>query len=93
MPKEGNETIIRIQTDGVVLDQYGHHLDLTAIAVPKHDGPLISALEVINSFPDEYIFTNEQAKALLHYIIPADQEEEIGKGGYIYAEPGIYFRR
>ena len=76
MPKEGNETIVRIQQDGVVLDQYGHHLDLSAIAVPKHDGPLISALEVINSFPDEYIFTNEQAKALLHYIIPADQEEE-----------------
>ena len=75
MPKEGNETIIRIRPDGVVLDQYGHHLDLTAIAVPKHDGPLISALEVINSFSDEYIFTNEQAKALSHYIIPADQEE------------------
>lgn len=75
MPEEGNETIIRIQTDGVVLDQYGHYLDLTAITVPKHNGPLISALEVIDSFPDEYIFTNEQAKALLHYIIPADQEE------------------
>ena len=93
MPKEGNETIIRIQPDGVVLDQYGHHLDLTAIAVPKHDGPLISALEVINSFPDEYIFTNEQAKALLHYIIPADRGEETGEGGYVYAEPGIYFKR
>lgn len=71
----GNETIIRIQPDGVVLDQYGHHLGLNAIAVPKHNGPLISALEVINSFPDEYIFTNEQAKALLHYIIPADPEK------------------
>ena len=48
MPKEGNEIIIRIQPDGVVLDQYGHRY--------------------------EYIFTNEQAKALLHYIIPADKE-------------------
>ena len=92
IPKEGNETIIRIQPDGVVLDQYGHHLNLTAITVPKHDGPLISALEVINSFPDEYIFTNEQAKALLHYIIPADRGEAAGEGGYALAkleEPNV----
>lgn len=26
MPIGGNETIIRIQPDGTVLDQYGHHL-------------------------------------------------------------------
>jgi len=80
LPDEGfgNETIIRIQPDGTVLDQYGHYLGLNAIPVPKHNGPLISALEVINSFPDEYMFTNEQAKALLHYIIPADQEEKDG---------------
>lgn len=36
MPINGNETIIRIQPDGTVLDQYGHHLAITAIPVPPH---------------------------------------------------------
>ena len=36
MPKEGNETILRLMPDGTVLDQYGHHLALKAIPVPKH---------------------------------------------------------
>lgn len=35
MPTDGNETIIRIQSGGTVLDQYGHHLAITAIPVPK----------------------------------------------------------
>ena len=42
MPTDGNETIIRIQTDGTVLDQYGHHLVITAVPVPKH-GRLVDA--------------------------------------------------
>ena len=36
MPTNGNETIIRIQPDGTVLDQYGHYLAITAIPVQKH---------------------------------------------------------
>lgn len=36
MPKDGNETIVRIQPDGTILDQYGHHLAITAIPVPPH---------------------------------------------------------
>jgi hypothetical protein len=36
MPIDGNETIIRIQPDGTVLDQYGHHLAITAVPVPPH---------------------------------------------------------
>ena len=38
MPTGNNEIIIRIQSDGRVLDQYGHHLNLepTAIPVPPH---------------------------------------------------------
>ena len=36
MPTNGNETIIRIQPDGTVLDQYGHYLAITAILVPPH---------------------------------------------------------
>ena len=36
MPAEETETIIRIQPDGTVLDQYGHHLAITAIPVPDH---------------------------------------------------------
>lgn len=42
MPKEGNETILRLMPDGTVLDQYGHHLALKAVPVPKH-GRLIDA--------------------------------------------------
>ena len=36
MPTEGNETIIRIQPGGIVLDQYGHHLAITAVPVSEH---------------------------------------------------------
>lgn len=36
MPAEGNETIIRIQPNGVILDQYGHHLLQKAVPVPPH---------------------------------------------------------
>lgn len=36
MPMDGNEMIIRILPDGTVLDQYGHHLAITAISVPPH---------------------------------------------------------
>lgn len=35
LPSDENETIIRIQSDGTILDQYGHHLAITAISVPK----------------------------------------------------------
>lgn len=36
MPANGNEIIIRIQPDGTILDQYGHHLVITAVPVPSH---------------------------------------------------------
>lgn len=45
MPIDGNETIIRIQPDGTVLDQYGHHLVITAIPVQSH-GALIDRTEL-----------------------------------------------
>lgn len=35
MPTDGNETIIRIQPNGTVLDQYGHHLAITAVSMPS----------------------------------------------------------
>lgn len=35
MPKDGNETIVRIQPDGTILDQYGHHLAITAIEIKE----------------------------------------------------------
>ena len=44
------------------------------IPVPPH-GPLVDALDIINAFPDEYVFTNEQARALTNYIIPAEEGE------------------
>lgn len=40
MPTDGNETIIRIQPGGIIFDQYGHHLAITAVPVPPH-GDLI----------------------------------------------------
>lgn len=36
LPKGGNETIIRILPNGEILDQYGHHLGLSALSVPPH---------------------------------------------------------
>ena len=42
MPTDGNETIIRIQPDGTVLDQYGHYLAIAAVSISKH-GRLIDA--------------------------------------------------
>ena len=52
--------------------------DCPLIPVPEH-GPLVDALDVINTFPEEFIFTNEQARALTNYIIPADPAKE-GEG-------------
>lgn len=49
------------------------------VPVPAHKGPLVDALEVINTFPEEFIFTEKQARALTNYIIPADIEEEEGE--------------
>lgn len=36
MPSFGNETIIRIQSGGGILDQYGHYLNCEAVPVPAH---------------------------------------------------------
>lgn len=52
--------------------------DCPLVPVPEH-GPLVDALDVINTFPEEFIFTNEQARALTNYIIPADPAKE-GEG-------------
>lgn len=73
----GNETItLFLYPDGEVvacgmLGPLGHY---KAIPVPDHKGPLVDALEVIDTFPEKFIFTNEQARALTNYIIPADKE-------------------
>ena len=42
MPENGNETIIRIQPNGTILDQYGHHLIIKAVHIQSH-GRLIDA--------------------------------------------------
>lgn len=47
LPMDGNETIIRIQPDGTVLDQYGHHLAITAVPVPPHGRLIIEEGEII----------------------------------------------
>ena len=52
------------------------HNDCPLVPVPEH-GPLVDALDIINTFPDDYVFTNEQARALTNYIIPADPAEEV----------------
>lgn len=36
LPENRNETIIRIQPNGTILDQYGHHLIIKAVPVPPH---------------------------------------------------------
>lgn len=45
LPKGGNETIIRILPNGEILDQYGHHLGVSALSVPPH-GNLIDQAEL-----------------------------------------------
>lgn len=85
MPKEGNETILRLMPDGTVLDQYGHHLALKAVPVPPH-GRLIDADALANkhrtmAYEDggrKYSF-HASAKAWVEEaptIIPAETEKE-----------------
>lgn len=71
MPINGNETIIRIQPDGTVLDQYGHHLAITAIPVPPH-GRLIDADDLANSITGA-IYHSDLREAPT--IIPAEEGE------------------
>ena len=52
MPTKENETIIRIQPDGTVLDQYGHYLAITAIPVPPH-GDLVDVARILSACKDE----------------------------------------
>lgn len=87
MPTKENETIIRIQPDGTVLDQYGHHLAITAIHVPEH-GRLIDADAMLEKHYDgdahgniimkAAILTPEFVKTL-PTVIPADPVKE-GEG-------------
>lgn len=49
--------------------------DAEAVPVPDH-GPLVDALKVIESFPEDHIFTNAQAHALMDYVIPESKESE-----------------
>lgn len=54
MPENGNETIIRIQPNGTILDQYGHHLIIKAVYVPPHGrlGDLDKLIEKIDGIWD-----------------------------------------
>lgn len=58
------------------VDGDGHVLKtVSAVPVPDH-GPLVDALKVIESFPEDHIFTSAQAHALLDYVIQASKECE-----------------
>lgn len=60
---------------GAIIDNLGEKMeDCPLVPVLDHKGPLVDALEVINTFPEEFIFTNEQARALTNYIIPPQIE-------------------
>lgn len=74
MPIDGNETIIRIRSDGTVLDQYGHHLVITAVPVPPH-GRLIDAdvLRDLCDAPHWCVWLSEIDDA--QTIIPAEECE------------------
>lgn len=67
MPIDGNETIIRIQP----LDQYGHHLAITAVPVPPH-GPII----VMDDFLSEWSELESYRTAMrLCEVLPAEEGE------------------
>lgn len=78
MPANGNEIIIRIQPDGTILDQYGHHLVITAVPIPSH-GRLVDETKLI---PDGgYIIADGMVCVPVKCIndvptvIPAEEEE------------------
>ena len=79
MPIDGNETIIRIQPDGTVLDQYGHHLAITAVPVPPHgrlidaDALAISTAVPLDGKPYQYVHIDNIKNAPT--IIPAEEGE------------------
>ena len=73
MPMEGNETIIRIQSDGSILDQYGHHLYLKAVSVPPH-GDLVERNALLRVMPWEEM-VSRFAVSYAPTIIPASEEE------------------
>lgn len=87
MPKDGNETIIRIQPDGTVLDQYGHHLVITAVPVPPHGrlGDLDAFESIKYELPDGQKAFNRGFHSGVQYvqrlimhaptIIPAEEGE------------------
>ena len=85
MPKEGNETIIRILPDGTVLDQYGHHIGITATPIPPHGrlgdlNELESGLRHMAKYQDgerqQGILGCCETIRLTPTIIPASEEEE-----------------
>lgn len=90
MPIEGAETIIRIQPDGRLLDQYGHRLLLKVFPVPPH-GRLIDADALIDDManmipwaiesPEEIammdgLSAGYEAVKAAPTIIPAEPAEE-----------------
>ena len=75
MPKDDKAVTIQICPDGSIWQQYrGTVPNAKAIHVPKH-GPLVDVWNILNAFPDKYIFTNAQVKAFMNYIIPAEEGE------------------
>lgn len=73
---EGSGVYDCVVTDNCVCKGAERNVDCPLVPVPEHDGPLVDALDIINAFPDGFIFTNEQARALTNYIIPANKEGE-----------------
>jgi hypothetical protein len=77
VPRKTGIVSIVLSGDGsALLCEDGAYKEIKVIPVPAHKGPLVDALEVINTFPEEFIFTEEQARALTNYIITVDKEGE-----------------
>ena len=78
MPSFGNETIIRIQSGGGILDQYGHHLDCEAVPVPPH-GDLIDhdVLRKVMFIGEQCLYSWDEIEDAIDSaptIIPAEEE-------------------
>lgn len=77
MPSFGNETIIRIQPGGGILDQYGHHLDCEAVPIPPH-GDLIDRDALIKQARTQFDWNDVvdvEDIANAPTIIPAEEGE------------------
>ena len=75
-------------------DQFNYR-DMGDTSVPHHNWIITEDLEFYNEFGDEYTVFDEQDRPIFPGYkyengVSTYRGEEVGEGGYVYAEPGMY---